>query len=352
MNPRLAFAVVLPLLLVAVPPVNAAAGHYLPHAGDRFDYYETIYLGSGSGNYSTYTESTYVNGTVGVTAVAANGTESATYSYSESWSNSSPGSLEHWTSSGPFTFSALTFEYVQGTDNESEYAHDPVWFYIDNSLGVGDTFTLLGTPMQVFSTNVSYALGAPYNEYVATIYAQGTGSYERNDVYGVFNAAYTWNAYFDPSTGYIVGYVYTETDSNGAGDGFSITDTLAVTSTTYPLTAGSVPATSSSGGLPTALVVGLVLVVVLVVIVVIWLAVRSRRRSSLPKHSARGNVSFGPTPGLPPSGIPPPINLTPAGQPAVQQVVIRETVKVNCRYCGTLIDSTATVCPNCGAPRT
>jgi RNA polymerase subunit RPABC4/transcription elongation factor Spt4 len=27
-------------------------------------------------------------------------------------------------------------------------------------------------------------------------------------------------------------------------------------------------------------------------------------------------------------------------------------VKVPCRYCGTLMDSTATVCPKCGAPRT
>ncbi|HEV8049715.1 MAG TPA: zinc ribbon domain-containing protein [Thermoplasmata archaeon] len=27
-------------------------------------------------------------------------------------------------------------------------------------------------------------------------------------------------------------------------------------------------------------------------------------------------------------------------------------MKVPCRYCGTLMDSTATVCPKCGAPRT
>ncbi len=54
-----------------------------------------------------------------------------------------------------------------------------------------------------------------------------------------------------------------------------------------------------------------------------------------------------------PSAYPPPasVNLIPGGQPAVQQIVIKETVKVPCRYCGTLMDSTATVCPQCGAPR-
>jgi rubrerythrin len=43
--------------------------------------------------------------------------------------------------------------------------------------------------------------------------------------------------------------------------------------------------------------------------------------------------------------------LTPSGQPAVQQIIIKETVKVNCRYCGSLIDSTAETCPFCGATR-
>ena len=87
---------------------------------------------------------------------------------------------------------------------------------------------------------------------------------------------------------------------------------------------------------------------VVIVVVALLLAV-TRRRTRLPTHSARGQVNFTAPPVGPP---PPPISLTPAGQPPVQQVVIKETVKVNCRYCGQLIDTTAATCPFCGAPRT
>ncbi|TMI68503.1 zinc-ribbon domain-containing protein [Candidatus Bathyarchaeota archaeon] len=32
--------------------------------------------------------------------------------------------------------------------------------------------------------------------------------------------------------------------------------------------------------------------------------------------------------------------------------MIKEVVKVKCKYCGALIDSTVQACPFCGAPRT
>ena len=42
----------------------------------------------------------------------------------------------------------------------------------------------------------------------------------------------------------------------------------------------------------------------------------------------------------------------PAGPspPVVREVVIREIVRVPCRYCGALVDQTATRCTGCGAP--
>ncbi|MGA9839518.1 MAG: zinc ribbon domain-containing protein [Thermoplasmata archaeon] len=338
--------VLLPFLLLAVPSAAATgASHYTPQAGDGFHYTETILLGDGTGDYSAYTERTSINGTVGVTAVAANGTESASYSNSDSWSNST-GSASSWTSSGTFTFSAATFLYVQGTDNQTGYTNPSVWFYMDNTLGSGGQFVALNTPMTVESTDANYALGAPLSEDVATIYGEGSGSYERNDVYGVFTATYTWKEYLDPSTGYVVGYVYTEQDSNSSGDGFAITDALYVTSTTYPLTLANAPAAGSGSTFP-FLLVGVIVGAVVIILLVVWVVVRSRRGPSLPPHSAGGEVHYGPPP-----GAPPPIHLTPSGEPAVQQIVLRETVKVNCRYCNALIDSTASVCPNCGAPRT
>ncbi|MGA8303637.1 MAG: zinc ribbon domain-containing protein [Thermoplasmata archaeon] len=355
MIPRAALLLV-PLVLLMVPSAAVgSAGHYIPQTGDRFEYNEVVSVGNGTGDYYGYTESTTVNGTDWVTASAqSNGTVAASYYYAAAYSNVT-GASYRWTSSGPFAFSSGTFRYVQGTDNQTGDGGQPVWFYMNNSLGAGDPFVVETTPMTVVSTDYNYELGGATGKYVATISAMGSGAYQRNDGYGVFSASYTWNMYFDPSTGYIVGYLYTETDTNNSGDGFTYTDLLYVTSTTYPLTAGVAPppATSSSSGLSEPLELALVLlVVVVVIIVVLAIYARSRRKASLPKHSAGGNIGYGPPPGMMPGGVPPPVHLTPSGQPAVQQIVMRETVKVNCRYCGTLIDSTATVCPNCGAPRT
>lgn len=339
-----------PLLFLGVPAAAVSGSHYVPQAGDNFHYFESIGLGSGTGNYSGYTESTFVNGTVSVTAIASNGTESATYSTAVAWSNNT-GSSEMWSSSGSFTFSSVNFHYVQGTDNQTGYTNPYVWFFMNNSLAQGSSFFLLNTQMKVVSTSYSYSPPTMPGKYFRTIFTEGNGSYQRNDVYGRFNASYNWQSFFDPSTGYIVGYVYTEQDRDGTGDGFGITDTLAVTTTTYSLTSAAGPASSSSSGGLSDLDVAVIAIVVLIVIIVVIYAVVSaarRRARRLPEHSARGKVSYGP----PPMGVPPPIDLTPSGQPAVQQIVMRETVKVNCRYCGTLIDSTDTVCPKCGAPRT
>ncbi len=339
-----------PLLFLGVPTAAVTGSHYVPQAGDGFHYFESIGLGGGLGNYTGYTESTFINGTVGVTAIAPNGTDSASYSNSVGWSNNT-GSSEKWSSSGSFTFSSASFHYVQGTDNQTGYSNPFVWFYMNNTLDQSSTFFVLNTPMKVVSTSYTYSPPTMPGKYFRTIFTEGNGSYQRNDAYGTFNATYNWQSFFDPSTGYVVGYVYTERDRNAAADGFDLTDTLAVTSTSYSLTPAMAPASSSTGGglsnLEVAAIAIIVLIVVIGVIYAVVQAVRHRARK-LPEHSARGNVSYGP----PPVGVPPPIRLIPSGEPAVQQIVMRETVKVNCHYCGTLIDSTDTVCPKCGAPRT
>jgi len=90
-------------------------------------------------------------------------------------------------------------------------------------------------------------------------------------------------------------------------------------------------------------IAGIVLIIV-VVMILIYAFSRRRNRRTLPQHPSQREY--------PPPGPPPPeIDLTPK-QPPVQQIVIKEVVKVKCPYCGALIDSTADVCPICGAPRT
>ncbi len=326
--------------------------HYVPQVGDEFHYYEDWQLNSGTGNYSGYYENEYTNGSIQVTATASDGTEAASYSNTNTWDNVT-GSIYAWTSSGTFTFSASSFLYVDGTDNQTGYTNPYVWFYVNNTLPVGGSLELLNTPSTVLSTDYSFPTALSPTGYATTIWTKGTGSFQRDDIYGDFAANYTWFSYFDPSTGYIVGYLYLEHDVDSAGNGFEIVDSLGVTSTTYPLTAASSASSgSSSSGLSETEVVAIVVVVVVIVVVVIAVIVSRSRRSRLPKHSAGGAMGFGPPPRPPPIAAPPPVQLTPSGQPAVQQIVIRETVKAPCRYCGTLMDSTATVCPSCGAPRT
>jgi hypothetical protein len=419
---RLAF---LALLLALAPASGVPSAHYVPQVGDSFTFQETIAVSGGTGNYSGYTETDAMNGTVNVTAVLPDGIETATYSYAgHCWNDA--GTNYPWTSSGSFTFSAQTFDYVTGTDNQTGYEGAEVWFYMNDSLPVGSSIAPLETPMTVESRDASYALGG--GTYVTTIYADGTGTYVRDDSYGVFPATYDWRAYFDPATGYIVGYDDTELDADSHGNGFVYTDTLAVTKTSYSLTAASAPSTyavtftqtglssgtswtvtfngapqsgtgstvsfpgvpngtylygvSSPGG-PASPAVGLVtvdgagrevavtfavgsptasatdswllyavlaiVVVVILVVIALALARRARRGPALPRHSAGGVPRYA----APPMGpAPPPISLAPGDQPRIQQIVVKEVVKVNCRFCGSLIDSTAEKCPFCGATRT
>jgi hypothetical protein len=345
--PRLALLAV--VCLVAVPGVPAPLVHYVPKAHDGFRYYETTVLNQAVGAYSGYVNYSWTNGTENVTAVLPNGTESATYSWTEHWANNDPSSGTITQPSATFTFSAATYKYVHGTDGETG---PYVWFYVNNTLGVGGQFHLNTTEFNVTSTNESYRIDLSPTGYVATIAAYGTGSYRYSNFTGTtFTARYSWTAYFDPKTGYIVAYTYSEQDRDSAGDGFTWIDDLTVTHTSYKLTPYPAPpagAASSPPGISVLEIVVIAIVVLVVIVLVVALALRARRGPSLPKHSPTGRVDYTP---LAPGPGPPPVGLTPTGQPAVQQIVMRETVKVNCRYCGTLIDSTATVCPNCGAPR-
>ncbi len=339
---------------VAAAPAPAIA-HYVPRVGDGFRYTEEIVLDDGQGDYATYTEHTFVNGSISVTAVNdSNGSVTTNYAWTSDYYNSSGGYVPS-SLSGTFGWSDASFLYVNGTDDQTGYTNPSVWFFIDNTLSVGGSVTLLNSPMTVLGTAATYPMASSPTGYVVAIEAEGNGSFERDDDYGTFAATYTWVAYFDPGTGYIIGYSYVEHDSNASGDGFTWTDTLSDTGTSFPLTAASAPPPPSSST-PGPFSETLVVVLVVVVVVVIGIAIlvyRSRRRSrgmapaEVPRHSGPAAPAYPPT-----YGPPPPVNLVPGGQPAIQQIVIRETVKVPCAFCGTLIDSTATVCPKCGAPRT
>lgn len=336
------------LLLLLLPAASGTSGHYLPKAGDTFAYAETVTVRGGVGNYSGYTEDSHYTGSLHVTAVLPNGTDSATYASSGTYANNL-GQSYPWSESGSFTFSASSYHYVQGTDNLSGYVDPYLWFYVNSSLAQGASLFVLNTPMTVVATDHPYPMATSATGYVASLYLEGNGSYERNDAYGRFTATYNYKAYFDPATGYALGYVYAETDADGAGDGFSYTDTVVDTSTSFPLASVAPPPALPSAtdlGILFAELTGLVLVIVVVLVVIAVLYARRARRRPLPRHATPTLSETAPL-----FAPPPAIDVVPGNQPT-PQVVLRETVKVPCRYCGTLMDSTATNCPKCGAPRT
>jgi len=340
------------LAVLAVLLASGAAGapaHYTPRVGDGFVYTETVTVTNGTGTYDGYTETTYVNGSIEVDAVAPNGSVTGAYDNTDHYVNNSRGNY-NFSASGMFFFDAANFSYLYGTtDNQTGYTNPAVWFWANNSLPVGGHFYDLDTEMTVTSIDADYHLGTAAGDYVRALAATGSGEYLRDDSYGKFNASYDWSSFYDNGTGYILGYRYVETDSDGRGDGFTYTDRLAVTMTTYSLTAAPVPAAASPSPFSPELIALLVVLVIVVVVVVIALALRNRRGRPLPKHSATGQPSFvAPPPG---AGVPP-VRLTPSGEPAVQQIVVHETIKVKCTYCGGLIDAAATQCPFCGAART
>lgn len=334
----LPIVILLSMMILAGTPLPAAA--YSPHQGDRFSYSETINLGNGTGSYAGYSEQETVTGSEDVTGVAG-AVVSTSYIYSYNWSNSTGGTSEG-SRSGAYTWSSNTFLYVNGTDDQTGYVNPSVWFAMNSSAPEGSTFYLLNTLMTVESTNYSYYLPSLGKD-VGTIFAHGVSSYDRDDVYGQFDATYTWDAYFDPTSGYIVGYNYAEHDTNSSGTGFDYVDTLYVTSTSYPLTtlAVAITTTTSSASAGLSLFAVFIVVAAIVVVIVGILIWRRDKRRPLPQH-----------PSEPAGTVPPSIDLTPREQPPVQQVVIREVAMVKCQYCGTLFESTAQVCPRCGAPRT
>ena len=336
----LVFTVIVAFSIGQLPAHGAA--RYIPHQGDYFQYSDVINLNNATGTFYGYSEHETVNGVENMNTVYSNGTVASHYNYTWNWSNSS-GSTQSGNPAGNFSWSSSTFQYVKGNDSQTGYVKPLyVWFYMNNATQGGGTFRLLDTLMTVTSANYSYGLSNHGN--VWTIRSTGTGGYQRN-YGGTFNAAYRYTTYSDPSTGYIVGYDYIEQDTSGVAS-FTWSETLYVTSTSYPLS--NAPPTTNSGF---SQFLGIILAVVLFILVIVIIAIIayavSRRRRSLPKHPPTPQYYQPPAPAAPP----PQINLEPR-QPPVQQIVVKEVVKVKCRYCGALIDSTVQSCPFCGAPRT
>ncbi|HZW84666.1 MAG TPA: hypothetical protein VFE91_02030 [Nitrososphaerales archaeon] len=337
-------ALMLSMMALTAHPIAAAS----PQKGGSFNYSESIVVNNGQGSYTGYTDQTLISGAEQVNSVSGS-TVAQAFSFSYQFSNNQGNSTSH-SASGAFTWTTSDYTYVNGTDNQVGYAKPTyVWFAINPALPQGGTFYSLNTQFTVLSKNYSYHLPSQGGRYVQAVQTKGTGEYQRNDDYGTFTASYTWYEYFDPASGYIIGYSYLEQDSGqyqGQPGSFTYNDTLYVTSTSYALAAANPPSApgfslASLSDYVVYIGVGVIVLIILAPAAVAW----RRRKGRLPKHS---QVTPAPTPQRPVQPWGSGIDL---GSKPPEQVVIRDIAKVNCKYCGTLIPTTADRCPYCGGPR-
>jgi hypothetical protein len=417
---------------VPSPPGVQAATNYTPQVNDGLSYFESQVDTNAFGNISGFVENNYINGSLKVTAVSgAVVTVEWQWTEIENCNECSPTVAYDW-GNGNFTFNDQNYSYANGNDLEAPQPLT-IWFYTNNTDAAGASISSENTPLTVDSTDQSYPTSLSSTGYATTLFAEGTGTYVDNNPLGSFHATYSEMAYYDPTTGYVLGVQYAEENNDGAGDGYTYFDNTQVTSATFTPTSAAAPATDtvsfstgssgcpvlfndgnyssgqsatvqagatyvisyypscgwtfnswsttagtlgSSTAAPTLLtvtasgtltaslssppptpfpwgtvVVLLVLLFIFILLIVLYVRRHHRpRQSGMARHGTAGNVPFSsmPTSGY---GGPAPLSLTPSDQPAVQQIVVKETVKVPCQYCGTLIDSTATACPKCGAPR-
>ncbi len=317
---------------------------YAPQKNDSFNYSERITVDNSQGSYSGYTDQTSITGMEKMNSVSGSNV-SASYGYSFQYSNNQ-GFSNSSSSSGTYTWSSSSFTYVNGTDHQVGYASPiHVWFAMNPSLPVGGTFYILNTQFTVLAENYSFPLTANGTRYVQTIQTKGTGQYQRNDDYGLFTASYTWYEYFDPTTGYIVGYNYVEQDNGqyqGQTGSFTYTDNLYVTSSSYTLTPGTAPNNGLLGFGP-YFDYGVALVALLLILgIALYVQRRRRRMDTIPEHPTPPRIPPGP-----PASTPWESKIDLGSKPP-QQVVLRDVAMRNCKYCGILIPTTAEKCPYCG----
>lgn len=341
--------VILAVILMLGLSFSALSVHETPTVskGECFQYREILTVSNGKGNYSGYSCNIYINGTEVVTGLSNNSSVDMKYNYSCVIISPSEKYTYPQRAHGVFNFSSNTCDYINGTDNETGDNGTHVWFYVNPNIEVGNRTSLLGTSMKVRSNQYNYT--PPNHKYIIdTVYLSGIGTCNRNDSLGNFNANYTWNAYFDHSSGFIAAYTYKQTDLNAQGDGFTCTETLYVSHSSYGVNISEVTPVSEKAPAPFPYTdLFLIIAFIFVVIIVVAIAVSRGKKNKLNQHSS---VSSGVNMKHEHSDNENEIKPEPE-QKETEQVVIKEIVKVKCQYCGALIDSTVDKCPFCGAPR-
>jgi L-amino acid N-acyltransferase YncA len=223
-------AVILALVLPSI--LSAAAVARTPQTGDFFEYDYNTYVDQGADAYTGYTDSMHAHYRFSVQSVSG---ETVTMLGTGSWNyQDSNGLVQNGSETHHPVFSLTTREYLSGIDvNLTGTAS--VWFWIPTNVSVGQVVYVLDEPLTVTSMSATVWLGAvPHS----TVLLEGSGTYTRDDVYGVYTADYHDQYYYDRDTGYIVSEQYTEQDVGtyqGMAASFRFRAETIVTASSYPI---------------------------------------------------------------------------------------------------------------------
>ena len=242
---------VLTFILVLLAAAPAVAGP--PRANDFFEFDQKTTVDQGVGYYEGYSETTqshYRYSVVSVSGDNASVHAVGSWTYSNSTGSYLSGNEPH----NP-AFSLSSRRYLSGIDvMVTDPSTATVWFWISLPVAVGQSVQVLDEPLTVRSLSATYWIGAVPH---AAILLEGSGTYNRNDVYGQFTATYADKYYYDPNTGFIVGEQYTEQDTDGF-TGFVNSTALTVTASSYPIPLDLLSVSLLYLGVPAAVIVAIV----------------------------------------------------------------------------------------------
>ncbi len=248
----LTVALVLPLVLSAA--VRAAS----PSAGDFFEYDSTSNVSNGGQAYYGYTDSLTAHYRYSVESVSGG---NVTMLGTGSWHYQDSSGLDQ---SGTDTyhpvFSLATREYLSGIDVNLT-GPVSVWFWVPTDVAVGQVVYVLDEPLTVISLSTTWWQGALPR---SVVLLEGSGSYVRDDAYGVYNATYRDQYYYDRATGFVVAETYVEHDVGswqGMAASFDYSAKISITSSSYALPLDLVTFASIYLAIPAALVLVVVAVI-------------------------------------------------------------------------------------------
>jgi len=232
-------ALLLVALLALLLPLAAPADARDPEAGDFIAYSWARHVGSGSGEYAGYSDNTYSSARLEIQSVNATRVHlrsAYNWSFASNEGDRQSGSVDRAVEFDPAT-RRWTGRFTDDDDHDAQNAADfTVWFWIPvEGLAAGDSVDVLDDTFTVVSMQSTVWSGWLPRRAVEL---RASGTFSRNDEYGVFQVTYEDVYFYDAVTGYVIAERYTERDRGtwqGRRAEFTWTETVDVTASSYPI---------------------------------------------------------------------------------------------------------------------